>query len=44
MWLLMLKNANNLGEMVINWKVLDTLGFIILFLVGQILDPERKVR
>lgn len=40
----MLKNANNLGEMVINWKVLDTLGFIILFLVGQILDPERKVR
>lgn len=40
----MLKNANNLGEMVINWKVLDTLWFIILFLVGQILDPERKVR
>lgn len=33
----MLKIANNLGEMVINWNVLDTLWFIILFLVGQIL-------
>lgn len=37
MRLFMLKNANNSGEMVINWIVLDTMGFIILFLVGQIL-------